>query len=84
VKKRPSEYLRSGQIFFTGEGSEESMAYALSRIGNETLFFASDFPHETNVERAKHEIEELLEKEDLSDQTKENILSHNVKRFYRR
>ena len=84
VKKRPSEYIAGGQIFFTGEGSEESMGYALSRIGNQTLFFASDYPHETNVERARREIEELLEKGDLSGQTKENILYHNVKRFYQR
>jgi predicted TIM-barrel fold metal-dependent hydrolase len=84
VKKRPSEYIAGGQVFFTGEGSEESMAYALSRIGNRTLFFASDYPHETNVERAKHEIEELTAKGDLSDETKENILYHNVKRFYQR
>lgn len=82
LKRRPSEYITSGRVFFTGEGGEPGMASALSRLGNETVFFASDFPHETNVERAKHEIAELLEHEDLSEATKANILHHNVERFY--
>jgi predicted TIM-barrel fold metal-dependent hydrolase len=84
VKKRPSEYIASGNVYFSSEGSEESMAYAIQRIGDQVMLYASDYPHETNVERAKHEIEELLEREDFSEQTKQNILCENVQRFYQR
>jgi predicted TIM-barrel fold metal-dependent hydrolase len=84
VKRRPSEYIASGRIFFSCEGSEESLGYAIQRIGDQVLLYASDFPHETNAERAKHELVELLEREDLSEQTKTNILCDNIQRFYQR
>ena len=46
------------------------------------MLFASDFPHETNIERAKHEIEELLHHEELSDEAKQAIFHDNIVRFY--
>src|SRR2546423_5117789 len=58
LKKKPSEYIRSGRIYFNCEGDEDTLPYALKRIRPNVLMFASDFPHETNLERAKHEIEE--------------------------
>jgi hypothetical protein len=61
------------------------MHHAIERIGSECLLFASDFPHETNVERAKHEIHELWERTDISEQAKQNILRGvGVQRFYQR
>lgn len=82
LKKKPSEYIRSGQIFFSCEGGEASLEYAVQRIGHKVLLFASDFPHETNIERAKHEIAELIEHEALSDEAKQGIFHDNIVRFY--
>jgi len=82
LKKKPSEYIKSGRIYFSCEGGEASLGYAIERIGYKTLVYASDFPHETNVKRAKHEIEELLERPDLSDAAKEGIFHDNIARFY--
>jgi len=82
LKKPPSEYLRSGRIFFSSEGGEPSMTQAIERIGHGTLLYASDFPHETNVARAKHEIEELAERPDLPDAAKQAIFHDNALRFY--
>lgn len=85
VKKLPSEYLTSGNIFYSCEGAEYSMKHAIERCGSQQILFASDFPHETNVERAKHEIEELAERTDIADVDKHNILTGvAVQRFYRR
>lgn len=86
VRKRPSDYIKSGNLFFSCEGSEESMSHAIERLGtSECLLFASDFPHETNAARAKHEIAELRERSDLSEQDKANILGGvGVRRFYQR
>jgi predicted TIM-barrel fold metal-dependent hydrolase len=84
VKKRPSEYIAGGQIYFSCEGDEASMRYTIERVGDRVLLFASDFPHEIDLARAKHEVEELLEREDLSEQTKRNILHDNIERFYQR
>ena len=82
LKKKPSEYIKSGRIYFSCEGGEASLPYAVKRIGHEVLLFASDFPHETNIERAKHEIEELMEHEELTDEAKQGIFRDNIVRFY--
>ena len=82
LKRKPSEYIGSGQLYFSCEGGEQSLVNAVERIGHQTLLFASDFPHETNIQRAKHEIEELLERSDLSDEAKQGIFRDNIVRFY--
>lgn len=86
VRKPPSDYIKSGNLFFSCEGGEESMRHAIERLGTSAcLLFASDFPHETNAARAKHEIAELRERTDLSEQDKANILGGiGVQRFYQR
>ena len=84
LKKKPSEYINSDRIYFSCEGGEESLPYAIERIGHRTLLFASDFPHETNLKRARHEIAEFLEHPHLSDEAKQGILHDNIVRFYAR
>ena len=84
LKKKPSEYIKSGQIYWSCEGGEESLTYAIQRVGHRNLLFASDFPHETNLSRAKHEIAEFLEHPQLSDEAKQGILHDNIVRFYAR
>ena len=84
LKKKPSEYLKSGRVFFTCEGGEPSLSYTAERIGHGSLIFASDFPHETNLQRAKVEIAEILERRDISDEAKQAILCDNVGKLYSR
>lgn len=81
-KTRPSELLGSGRVFFSCEGGEPSLTNVIQRIGHKTLIFASDFPHEANVEHAIHEVEELLEREDLSEEAKQGIFCDNIISFY--
>ena len=45
--------------------------------------FASDFPYETAMEDALHEINENLEWKDVNDKHKAMILGENAKRFYK-
>ena len=82
LKKKPSEYIRSGRIYFNCEGGEITLPYAMKRIGHQAVLFASDFPHETNIERAKNEIHELLNHAELSDEAKQAIFHDNIVRFY--
>lgn len=81
VKQRPSEYIRSGRIYVSCEGSEETLRYAMDRLGSGCVLYASDFPHESNLE-ARHEIAELEARADLSEETKQDIFEKNVERFY--
>jgi predicted TIM-barrel fold metal-dependent hydrolase len=80
----PEQILTSGRIFFTCEGSEDSLRYAIERLGDEVFMYASDFPHETDAPRAKREIAELLEREDIAESSKQKIFKDNVLRFYGR
>lgn len=84
MKKTPSDYVKSGKLFFSCEGGEESLRYAVERLGDEGLIFASDFPHENDATRCKHEIDEMLERPDLTEETKQKILVDNTIRFYGR
>jgi predicted TIM-barrel fold metal-dependent hydrolase len=76
------KHIKQGRLFIGCEGDEPTLSYAVNTVGSEAFVFSSDFPHEVNSEMCKHEVEELLEAEDLADRDKENILRHNAARFY--
>ncbi len=80
------DYLRglvqAGRIVVGIEGGEEDLAYAIKVAGERAFMFSSDFPHEVNVQTVRKEIRELREREEISEEAKENILSGNAARFY--
>lgn len=81
---RPSDVFKLGRIYFTCEGGERSLSGLVDRIGAKTLMFASDFPHESNIERAMSEMEEMMERDDVSDEAKRGIFCDNIEAFYSR
>ena len=84
LKTKPSDIFASGRLYFSCEGGEPSLKNLVDRIGHKTLLFASDYPHEANLEHAMHEIEELFERDDLPDAAKTGIFCDNVQAFYAR
>ena len=84
VSSRPSEIFASGRLYFSCEGGEPSLKNLVERIGHKTLLFASDFPHESNIEHAMHDMEELLDREVLSDVAKQAIFCDNTLAYYGR
>ena len=52
-------------------------------MGEDRIFFASDYPHERARPQFLHDIPEFVERTDLTDKVKEKILLHNARRFYR-
>lgn len=82
-KKSPVEYMQNGRILIGCEGSEKSLAYVASRVGIEAFAYASDYPHEVDLPAAMHEIEEVAERDDLSQSDKQAVLSENARRFFR-
>ena len=81
-----SEYLvrhvKAGRIFVGVEGEEPDLAHAVRRLGPEAFVFSSDFPHEVNVDTCKHEVDEVVENDQLSDEAKRKIFFENAVRFY--
>ncbi|HEU5322156.1 MAG TPA: amidohydrolase family protein, partial [Methylomirabilota bacterium] len=45
LKRKPSDYVRSGSIFFSCEADEWLLPQAVKLIGESQIVYASDFPH---------------------------------------
>jgi predicted TIM-barrel fold metal-dependent hydrolase len=83
LRRKPSEYIRDGHIYFTCEVGERTLPYVLELLGEDRILFASDYPHERARPQFLHDIPGFVERTDLSDKVKEKILLHNTRRFYR-
>ena len=83
VKHKPSTYLKSGNVFFSFDPGESTLAAVFDAVGTDTLFFASDFPHEVNLERCRREIATIEGWAELAGERKRQLLSENARRFYR-
>jgi uncharacterized protein len=79
-KKKPSEYLTGGNIYYGCEPEEKMMGYIVNEIGSETLMYASDYPHWDMSWPESAVI--IWRREDLSVEAKKDILENNAKRFY--
>jgi predicted TIM-barrel fold metal-dependent hydrolase len=86
-KDRPAhkslDYLRGGRILLGCEGSEGSLAYGASRVGIGAFAYASDYPHEVDLNAAIHEIDEVAERDDLNDADKQAVLADNARAFFK-
>jgi len=83
----PSQYIinkiKEDRLFIGCETEELTMPFAIKVVGNEPFIYSSDFPHEVTNESCKHDIGELLESGDLTQDDKEAVLYRNAERFYK-
>ena len=77
------DYLENGRILIGCEGNDGSLPYLARRIGIQAFAWASDYPHEVDLEAAKHMIQETLEHPELSHEQKVAVLGANARRFFR-
>ena len=80
LKKKPSEYARSGKIFFSCEADEWLLPQALTLVGEDQIVYASDFPHWDNSYPGS--IDEIRNRGDLTDVQKGKVLGDNARRLY--
>ena len=73
------EYLRSGRLFVSPESHDPLLLQEISLIGERQILFSSDFPHGEGRDNAA---DELLNRNDLSEPQKRQILYDNAVRFY--
>ncbi|HEY2921790.1 MAG TPA: amidohydrolase family protein [Candidatus Binatia bacterium] len=76
----PSKLIERDQIYFQC-GEEMTTRRDLELLGDECLFWASDFPHEGIIDMAKA-VEEFLRREDIPELSKRKISCDNPKRLY--
>jgi predicted TIM-barrel fold metal-dependent hydrolase len=81
LKKKPSDYVRSGKIYFSCEADEWLLPQALKLVGENQIVYASDFPHWDNSFPGN--IDEIRERGDLTDAQKRKVLADNCRRLYR-
>ena len=86
--EKASEYfkkhLREGRIFVGFDCADDGLNTAVAKGGRQSFLFGSDFPHEVfDAAKRRHEIDELLTREDLTQEDKEPVLGGNALKFYR-
>ncbi|MBI2091224.1 MAG: amidohydrolase family protein [Deltaproteobacteria bacterium] len=79
LKKKPSEYLKSGQVFYNCDVKEHIIPTVVAMVGEDLLLYASDFPHEHDQDDT---IATLRSREDLSQRVRAKILYHNGRKVY--
>ena len=77
---RPSKLIERGQIYFQC-GEEMTTARDLELLGDDCLFWASDFPHEGIVDMSKA-VNEFFSRDDIPASSKRKISRDNAKRLY--
>jgi predicted TIM-barrel fold metal-dependent hydrolase len=76
--------LRAGRIFAGFDCDDDGLNTAVEKGGNQAFLFGSDFPHEVfDAAKCRHEIDELLARNDLTPEDKEAVLGGNALKFYR-
>ncbi len=76
-----AKLIERGQIYFQC-GEEMTTSRDLELLGDECLFWASDFPHE-GIVSMKKAVDEFLDREDISEAAKRKISYDNPKKLYR-
>jgi predicted TIM-barrel fold metal-dependent hydrolase len=79
-KRKPSEYVINGNWYFATEPEEGMLPYVIERIGEDKIFFASDYPHWDGI--FPHVVSTIRGRKDISEQAKRKILGENAQRFY--
>ena len=81
LTKKPSEYIKKESVFVACEPEEQLLPEAARIIGENSILYASDFPHwDGSYPQSLFEFEA---REDLSPDQKRQILIDNPKRLYK-
>ena len=80
LKRPPTEYVRDGNWYFHTEADEKILPYVMSVIGEDVMFYASDFPHWDSSYPAS--VDAMLGRTDLSDAAKRKVMRENAMRLY--
>jgi hypothetical protein len=80
LRRKPSEYVRSGRVYFSCEADEWLLPQALKLVGEDQIVWASDFPHWDHSFPGS--IDEIRQRGDLTETQKRKVLGDNCRRLY--
>jgi predicted TIM-barrel fold metal-dependent hydrolase len=88
---KPSDYIRSGRVFFSCEPGDDFIPLFLEHVGEDAMLFASDYLHFDALfvgekgrdgEPYPGTVATLLARKDVPDSAKRKMLLDNSLRFY--
>lgn len=80
LKKKPSDYVRGGTLYFSCEADEWLLPQAVRLVSESQIVYASDFPHWDHDYPAS--VEEIRNRGDLTDPQRQKLLGDNARRLY--
>lgn len=82
LTRKPSTFVHEGgNLFFGCEAEERMLGPTLDLIGTDTVMYASDWPHWDGDYPTS--LFEMQQREDLTEEQREGVLSRAAIRFYR-
>lgn len=79
ISNPPSDYLKSGRIFFGCEGNESFLGRVIEELGEHLFMFSSDYPH---ADRTEGTAQLLQRRDDIPASVRKKLLENNARRFY--
>ena len=77
------DLLEGGRVLIGCEGNDGSLPHLARRIGIRPFAWASDYPHEVDLEAARHMIQETVDDAELTPDEKAAVLGENARRFFK-
>ena len=91
LSAKPSEYIKSGRVFFSCEPGDEFMSHFIEHVGEDAMLFASDYLHfdalfvgETGHDGQPYQgtVATLLGRTDVPETAVKKMLLDNSLKFY--
>ncbi len=92
ISAKPSEYIKSGRVFFSCEPGDEFIPWFIEHVGEDSMLFASDYLHfdalfvgETGHDGLPYPgtVATLMGRDDVSDQARRKMTLDNSIRYYK-
>ena len=80
LKKKPSEYMKSGNWFYATEPEESTLPYVLENVSEDAILFASDYPHWDG--NFPYMVSTVRGRTDISERQKDKITRANAMKLY--
>ena len=80
MKKPPSEYMRSEQVYYSFEPDEHTLNFVMDYIGEDRLVFASDYNHGDS--KFPNTVKAVTERKNLTPTQLQKLMCDNAARLY--
>jgi len=79
ISHPPSDYLKTGRVFFGCEGNEPLLGKIVEEVGEDLFMFSSDYPH---ADRTEGTARFLSDRSDITAPVRKKLLEDNARLFY--